>query len=391
MRFKQKFVLVIFLSLCFISLIGYFIEPSIPQYMGVSNRYPIPAVAVRETSKCQNMTKPYKILIWTNTHNVFPFYKKIFQKDKIPNSCPSCKCQFTTNKSEVTTSEVVVFSLLNLEEGFPNYRSPDQIWAVYNDEAPQRSYGEPIHGLNTLKGKFNMTITYRYDSDVVHPYGEITRHPNPPTFTELQWKIAQKMKTKHLPIAWVVSHCDAYSKRDVIVKEMKQYLSIDIYGKCGKLDCGKSPNNEEMGQSCWDLIEEKYYFYLSFENSYCHDYVTEKLYDALDRFVVPIVFAKLDTGYVQRLPPRSFINVADYDSVQELTTYLMKLINNPRDYESYFNWKLQYKVLLRNNLECDLCDRLHKGFKPRTYDIKNWWFNKTCLDYFTKKYIPMPK
>ena len=141
-HYREHYKLVLFLSLGFMLIIAYFTEQRISRHLYIQYNYdiyPNSNVTIRETSKCENMSKFYKILIWSNTYNVFPFYKKIFQKDKIPNSCPSCKCQFTTNKSEITTSEVLVFSLLNLEEGFPNYRSPDQIWAVYNDEAPQRT------------------------------------------------------------------------------------------------------------------------------------------------------------------------------------------------------------------------------------------------------------
>ena len=52
-----------------------------------------------------------------------------------------------------------------------------------------------------------------------------------------------------------------------------RYINVDIYGRCGKLTCRKSDEKR-----CGEMLDTDYKFYLSFENSLCKDYVTEKFF-----------------------------------------------------------------------------------------------------------------
>ena len=79
---------------------------------------------------------------------------------------------------------------------------------------------------------------------------------------------------------WAVSHCETPSRREAYVKELRKYIPIDIYGKCGDYfeDSEKDPcNNTE----CWNQLFNSYKFYISFENGLCDDYITEKTVEVL--------------------------------------------------------------------------------------------------------------
>ena len=55
-------------------------------------------------------------------------------------------------------------------------------------------------------------------------------------------------------------------------EELAQYIGVDIYGACGSLRCPRSR------PSCWEMLDNKYKFYLAFENSNCQHYITEKFF-----------------------------------------------------------------------------------------------------------------
>jgi len=56
-------------------------------------------------------------------------------------------------------------------------------------------------------------------------------------------------------------------------KELSKFIQVDIYGACGSLRCPRS-----QSQTCFDMLDEDYKFYLAFENSNCKDYITEKFF-----------------------------------------------------------------------------------------------------------------
>ena len=50
-------------------------------------------------------------------------------------------------------------------------------------------------------------------------------------------------------------------------QELQKYMPIDIYGKCGPLNCTE-------GNQGFANLAPAYKFYLAFENSNCFEYIT---------------------------------------------------------------------------------------------------------------------
>ena len=105
---------------------------------------------------------------------------------------------------------------------------------------------------------------------------------------------------------WVVSHCETASKREKYVEALEKFIDVDIYGKCGPLDC------PEENMDCFFNLTEGYKFYLAFENSLCNEYITEKFWRSVRLPIVPVVMGA--TNYSTIAPPHSFIDVNDFDT-----------------------------------------------------------------------------
>ena len=71
------------------------------------------------------------------------------------------------------------------------------------------------------------------------------------------------------------------------------------------------------------MLETNYRYYLSFENSICQDYVTEKFFRPFKYDVIPLTLNGADMHNLA--PPHSFINVLDYETTMDLILDLKKL------------------------------------------------------------------
>ena len=146
--------------------------------------------------------------------------------------------------------------------------------------------------------------------------------------------------------------------------------------------------------ACWNMVDRDYFFYLSFENSLCKDYITEKFFNAMKRNVIPVVLggavddiSKNSSDYRIGVgaPAHSFINIRDYSSPKLLAEYLHGLSVSPEQYASYFWWKGYYNVTRIPVKEgyCDICKRLHdspgedENNRKVISDLSDFWEGKS--------------
>ena len=90
--------------------------------------------------------------------------------------------------------------------------------------------------------------------------------------------------TKTKLAAAVISNCGHNSRRLEYIENLKKYISVDVFGKCGSKKC-----IETTHKGCKETISKEYKFYFAFENSLCNDYITEKFFSILSLDIVPVV------------------------------------------------------------------------------------------------------
>lgn len=167
-------------------------------------------------------------------------------------------CRVTSDERYLSQANAVVFHWRDFSSSLPSYRSPEQLWTLYNMEAPPNT----PKLIDKTDLYFNLTATYRTDSDIVISYGKVIRRDVPLANSDPELKVDLRFKTK--PIAWFVSNCFTQSKREIYVKELTRFIQVDIYGQCGNLVCSRADHDR-----CFLKVEREYLFYLSFENSLC--------------------------------------------------------------------------------------------------------------------------
>ena len=267
----------------------------------------------------------------------------------------------------------------------PKSRHPKQKWIFFEFEPPYKVW--MMTNLSHFKDAFNLTSTYSFDSDI--PINQRRRcYKDEAKLRRLSSVDYASNKTGL--VAWFVSMCKTQSKRENYVRELQKYIKVDVYGGCGPLKCGNA--NQMTRRQCDDhLLNQVYKFYLSLENSFCKDYVTEKLWRVKNYDVIPVVMGNVD--YSNLLPHDSFIDVRDFGSPKQLADYL-KLIDSRDD---LFNQYMRSKNSLTVAFDgppipyvCRLCQYLHANHNVQkiTHDIGSFWsLRNQCIrpqEYFAK-------
>ncbi|XP_070800096.1 4-galactosyl-N-acetylglucosaminide 3-alpha-L-fucosyltransferase 9-like [Pituophis catenifer annectens] len=269
-------------------------------------------------------------------------------------------CRVSINRSLQPKAHAVVIHHRDLQSHglgqLPRQRPAEQRWVWMNLESPTHT-----RGLSNLGGLFNWTMTYREDSDVFTPYGYLKLRPQP----LVQFTLPKKTKL----VAWVISNWNEGHTRVRYYHQLKEYLPIDVYGS---RRLSLKDNNVVKTVS-------EYKFYLAFENSQHHDYITEKLWrNAFESWAVPIVLGPPRANYERFIPSDAFIHANDFSNPMELAIYLKFLDKNKNMYQKHFAWRKRYDVKVSSFWTehcCKVCNVIRKvGKQPKTIQNLATWF-----------------
>ncbi|XP_068213041.1 uncharacterized protein [Palaemon carinicauda] len=303
-----------------------------------------------------------KILFWNDFFGDYSYGAGFGQTPFI--KCPVKACVTTADRSLFPLEEVdaVIWHARGRDLTLPSKRSPHTRYVFLIGETPMHVYVN----LELFKNVFNWTFNYRHDSDFSSRFGIVyrSRVPLPVPIN----KNYAHGKTKLA--AWFVSNCVTKSGRATLVKTLQKWVTIDVYGDCSPLKCSRGNHN------CYGMLDRDYKFYLSFENSLCKDYATEKIFNALRHDVVPVVYGLFN--YAAELPPGSYIDALAFPTAKSLADYLLYLDKNDTAYNEYFSWKPYHFPASYRNLWCDLCARLHKDHSTHVYnDLYDWFITQS--------------
>lgn len=344
-------------------------------------------------------------------------------------------------------------SLTNLDfDEVAKIRRKEQIWVWFQWESPQ-FHGNDLKKYDNF---FNATLSYRFDSTFWFPYSSMIKNKLTwffdPSYRSIlkndeksaksesydilksypnqtdRWnhKIAhfEKQKTvtdkelndnlkngpnlvNDLGVAAAISNCEPQYRGKLVEKlsNMLRYPNgdhaLDIFGACrnryqkyeSKTRDFFQNNTMQRGthQSLPQTLKN-YKFFLSFENSRCRHYITEKFFsNAYLSNSVPIVAGPPREDYEFVAPADSFIHVDDFATVEKLAERVNFLMDpaNEVEYRKFFEWKnrLNDGVHLNDLKEnrksglCGLCNaafEIKNGIKDWDFgvvkDLQTWWY-----------------
>ena len=272
--------------------------------------------------------QPILVLFWGIMY-------RYLELNKINNQTVFGNVEITYNSSRLDEADFVVIHFRSIYTmDVPKKRHSWQKWVVHSMEPPSQ---DGIHRLQAhrkplgmIDKMFNFTSHYSKKADIRSPYGECYKIKKP-----LDIKIRMSEMNKTGLVLWASSHCITTSEREKYVDKLKKSISVDIHGKCGTL---RSSHSE------LENIRRKYKFYLSFENSFCQEYVSEKPYDALflpHVYIIPVVMGL--SYHDSPLPPASYIDVRNFTSPHHLAEYLKYLDKNDTAFMEYFTSRRNYE------------------------------------------------
>ncbi|KAL3273121.1 hypothetical protein HHI36_014575 [Cryptolaemus montrouzieri] len=329
-----------------------------------------------EEERPQQKENQYLILFWKYGQYLKNRHFNYFTKETYDplNSCSVKNCKFTFNDTDLKTADAVIFHLhrtKGLQDLPKDHENPNQIWAFLTDESPYHTFMKSKVKISDFDKKFNWSMTYRMDSDIPVPYGRARKFSEKVPMIKSK-KYVEKRKDRLVTI--LGSNCGGKNHRWQYVKKMNESIHVDVYGGCGN----KTACPGHFKSDCPAI--DSYLFYLSFENSDCREYITEKVFwNAYHKESIPVIMGYDKKTYEKLLPPLSYLHVDDFASPKDLADYIL-FLNRTEEYKKYFQWKEDFEIVNE-----------HGYFKTKSYHLcricEALNFNKKIQKYMTNSKI----
>ncbi|XP_069106752.1 alpha-(1,3)-fucosyltransferase C-like isoform X2 [Argopecten irradians] len=292
---------------------------------------------------------------------------------KTDNMFTSCDypCTLTTGYdiAHLGSDTAIVFHAPDIMT-IPAKKATGQIWVIHSMESP-RNHHQVWGSWNDL---VNWTLGYRRDADIFSPYAIFTQKIKSGSSKDLdeagknglkQFISRKAWKAKVLKGVWFVSKCREPSLRDDYAIRLQRFMDVHIFGECGQLFCWR-----RLKSLCRNYMKKWYKFYLSFENSLCRDYITEKSFNLYTHNLDLVPVIRNGANASLYLPPGSYVTTNDFRSIKSLGTYLNSMSKDYKKFNRLFQWKNHYTssdMIDSNVAFCELCRRLHETDKNTKY------------------------
>ena len=245
---------------------------------GVNGRNQSMDLVKKKNSAC-NITEKSKVVILV--------YTPMFGREQWINKggkCAEQQCrldlfEITLDKTRLSEVDLVIFHARDMPsvtelKSLLKSKPCSQRWVYASVESPVLTPDASL-----FNGVFNLTWTYRTDSDVWAPYGSYE-----PLSQEKMKENEMADATDHTQgkselVSWMASNCESQYRLS-FVRELNSFIKVDTSGACKEAMGGKNSCPHGKKSECL----RKYKFYLAFENALFEDYITEKYWIVLGKF-----------------------------------------------------------------------------------------------------------
>lgn len=281
--------------------------------------HPSPIQWMGKSSRNSSVAKPV-LLIWFWPENIK------FDLNDCKRHLGIDSCQLSEDKSLASEADGILIYHKAIKDdlsNLPTSRTRVQRWIWFNPNPPGDTHNIP--GIAPL---FNLTLTYRKDSDI-----------------QVRWKVSSRINPenefkpppKERLVCWIADAkeiVDNSTESHRAYVELIKHLQVDVFDRS---------SDEMRGEGFLSTIRSCK-FYLSFETSIHKDYITERFTTPLALGTVPVAVGPPRRNYENFVPGSSFIHFKDFEDAAALAERLQELDRKEQEYQRYFDWRKFYVI-----------------------------------------------